>query len=73
MLAGRGLAWYPKSIDNISPIKVESNESSVIAKICNQIKLISVLSNEECEILCTKDQELLEVDDNNEYIFTKVN
>lgn len=73
VLTGRGLVWHPKNIDSISPIKIESDEPSYIAKICNEIKLINIYSTEECEILCTNDQKLLEMDSNNQYIFRKVN
>ncbi|CAG9799998.1 unnamed protein product [Chironomus riparius] len=72
VLNGRGLAWLSKSSDSITAIKIESNEPSYIAKLDNEIKLISIHTTEDYKILCTNDQKLLDIDDN-QYIFTKVN
>lgn len=73
ILVARGLKWGSRSSENLVPLEVEWQESSLIARTNDKIKLINIHSNEDCDILCLNNCNLLMIDSFDGFIFQRVN
>lgn len=65
--------WCSRSNEHFSPIKIEKNGTYYIARVLNEVRLIEMKAEEEFEILCTDDINVLEIINSSDYIFTNVN